>query len=131
MLRKIYKIYKDIKFLCKSFVEKGSNIPNIYYSQKELKHFDFEILVIYGILEHTVLNIFKYIFWHICFKISKEKKKNNSQIFLNYIKVRKDFSTLKLYILKVLLSKNRFYFFFVIFWHSPISPFLAMPRHRH
>ena len=56
-------------------MEKGSNIPNIYYSQKELKHFDFEILVIYGILEHTVLNIFKYIFWHICFKISKEKKK--------------------------------------------------------
>ena len=38
------------------------NIPNIYYSKKELKYFGLEILVIHEILEHIVLNIFKYIF---------------------------------------------------------------------
>ena len=51
------------------------NIPNIYiyYLQKELKRFGLEILVIRGILEHIVLNIFKYIFWYTCTKIRKEK----------------------------------------------------------
>ena len=39
------------------------NIPNMYYSQNELKHFGLEILVIHGILEHIVLIIFKYIIW--------------------------------------------------------------------
>ena len=34
----------------------------IYYSQKELKHFGLDILVIHAILDHIVLNIFKYIF---------------------------------------------------------------------
>ena len=37
------------------------NIPDIYYSQKELKYFDLEILVVHGILEHIFLNIFKYV----------------------------------------------------------------------
>ena len=45
----------------------------IYYSQKALKHFGLEILVIHGILEHIVLNTFKYIFWCKCTKIRKEK----------------------------------------------------------
>ena len=43
----------------------------MYYSQKELKYFDLGILVIHGMLEHIVLNIFKYMFWHICTKIRK------------------------------------------------------------
>ena len=46
----------------------------IYYSQKELKHFDLEVLVIHEILENIALNIFKYIFPYICTKIRKEKK---------------------------------------------------------
>ena len=37
----------------------------MYYSQEELTYFDLGILVIYGMLEHLVLNIFKYIFWYI------------------------------------------------------------------
>ena len=74
---------------------------DIYYSQKELKHFALEILVIHGILEHVLLNIFKYIFCYICTKIRKEKYLNYSQIFLNYTKCHKDFNTRKL------LSKNR------------------------
>ena len=80
----------------------------IYYSQEELKHFGLEILVIHGILEHIVSNIF------ICTKIRKEKNFNYSQRFLNYIKCHKDFNTLKLYTLKALLRKNRCYFFFLI-----------------
>ena len=43
----------------------------MYYSQKELKYFDLGISVIHGMLEHIVLNIFKYMFWHICTKIRK------------------------------------------------------------
>ena len=43
----------------------------MYYSQKELKYFDLGILVIHGMLEHIVLNIFKYMFWHIYTKIRK------------------------------------------------------------
>lgn len=35
------------------------NIPNIHDSQKELKYFGLEILVICKILEHTILKIFK------------------------------------------------------------------------
>ena len=53
----------------------------MYYSQKELKYFGLEILVIHGILEDIVLSIFKYIFWYIYTKIRKEK---NSPSFLNY-----------------------------------------------
>ena len=34
----------------------------MYYSQKELKHFGLEILVIHGILEDIDLNIFKLYF---------------------------------------------------------------------
>ena len=45
----------------------------ISYSQKELKYFSLEILVIHGILEDIVLNVFEYIFWYICTKIRKEK----------------------------------------------------------
>ena len=85
-----------------------SNIfPNIFpnYLQKELEHFGLDILVIHGILEHVVLNIFKYLFDTF---VSKSEK-NYSQRFLNYIKCRKDFNTLKLQTLKTLLSKNRFY----------------------
>ena len=35
------------------------NIPNIHDSQKELKYFGLEISVIYKILEHIILKIFK------------------------------------------------------------------------
>ena len=45
------------------------------------------------------------------YQSQKEKCFNYWQIFLNYIKCHKDFNTLKLYTLKALLSKNRFYFF--------------------
>ena len=45
----------------------------MHYSQKELKHFGLEILVIHGILEHIVLNIFKYIFCYIYTKIRRAK----------------------------------------------------------
>ena len=99
------------KVLCIIFVANCPNIPNIYYSKKELKYFGLEILVIHEILEHIVLNIFKYIFLYICIKLKKEKKFNYSQIFLDYIKYDKDFNTLKSYTLKSLLSKKRFFFF--------------------
>ena len=46
---------------------------SIYYSQKRLKHFSLEILVIDEILEHIFLNIFKYISRHICTEIKKQK----------------------------------------------------------
>ena len=35
------------------------NIPNIHDSQKELKYFGLEILVICKMLEHIILKIFK------------------------------------------------------------------------
>ena len=59
------KYLKNITFLCTVFVVNCPNIPNMYYSQEELKYFDLGILVIHGMLEHLVLNIFKYIFWYI------------------------------------------------------------------
>ena len=58
-LTKFIKILNYIKFLCIIFVANCPNIPNIYYSQKELNYVGLEILVIHGILEHVVLNIFK------------------------------------------------------------------------
>ena len=48
----------------------------MYYSEKGLKHFGLEILVIHGILEHIT---FKYIFWYKFTKIRKETKLNYSQ----------------------------------------------------
>ena len=59
--------------------------------------------------------------------------------FLNYITkmfelyqvfVAKCFNTSLFYILKSLLSKNRFYFF-LIFWHAKIRQFFMMPRNWH
>ena len=48
-LTKFKRILNYIKFLCTTFVANCSNVPNIYYSQKEFKHFGLEILVIHGI----------------------------------------------------------------------------------
>ena len=62
----------------------------------ELKHFGLEILVIHGILEHIVLNIFENIFWYICTKIRKEKKLNYSQRFLNCVKMITVISSVKI-----------------------------------
>ena len=45
--------------------------------------------------------------------------------------VTKRFNTLKLYTLKALLSKNRFYFFFLIFRHAKVPPAFRMPRYLH
>ena len=89
------------------------NIPDTYYSQKELKHFGVEILVIHGILDLIVLNIFKYIFWCKCIKIEKFLFKLFTRIFELYHHER-DLNTLKLYTLKALLSKNRLHFLFLI-----------------
>ena len=74
----------------------------IYFFHKK----NWNTLVIHRILENIVLNIFKYKFWCICTKIRKEKKLNYSKRFFNYIKLHKDFSTLKLYTFKALLSKK-------------------------
>ena len=41
------------------FVANCLNIPNIHDSQKELKYFGLEILVICKMLEHIILKIFK------------------------------------------------------------------------
>ena len=52
--RKINKIHKDF-VLYQVFMYNTancSNIPNIYYSQRELKYFGLEILVIYEVLKH-------------------------------------------------------------------------------
>ena len=103
----------------------------IYYLQKELKHSDFEILVIHGILEEIVLNFFKYIFWYKCIKISKEKNLTYSQRFLSYIKCHKDFNILKFYTLKALLTKNWFYFLFFILWRAKVAPSIRIPRFWH
>ena len=100
----------------------------MYYSQKGLKHFGLEILEIHGILEHIA---FKYIFWYRFIKIRKEKNWTIHKDLLNYIKCHKDFNTVKLYTLKALLSKNYFCFFFLILWHTPVSPFIVMPRCWH
>ena len=107
------------------FVANCPSITNmyIYYSQKELKHLGLEILVIHGILEHIILNIFKYILIHL-YQIQK-KKLNFSQRILNYIKCYKDFNTLYLYTLKALLSKN---LFFLILWHAKVPPSIGIPR---
>ena len=45
-----------------NIVDNYPNLPNIYYSLKELKHFGLEILVIHRLLEYIILDIFKYIF---------------------------------------------------------------------
>ena len=73
----------------------------IYYSEKQVKHFGLETLVIYEILEHIVLNIFKYIFWYLCTRIRKEKNLNYSQKSLNYITCHKHFKSQKHYSLKI------------------------------
>ena len=85
---------------------KYPNIPNIYYSHKELKSFGLHILVLHEILENIVLNIFKYIFSYKWIKNRKKKKLNYSQRFLNCIKRYNDLYTLKLYKLKALIRKN-------------------------
>ena len=104
------------------------NIPNIYYSKKELKHFGIEILVS---LEYCFKYFQVYILIHL---YQNQKRKKFIHKTLNYIKGYKDFNTLKLYTLKALLSKNRFYFFFLIFWchvtgiNSSLSSFLSALR---
>ena len=58
---------------------------------------------------------FKYFQVYILVQMYQNQKRKNlnySQRFLNYIKCHKDFNTPKLYTLKALLSKSRFYFFF-------------------
>ena len=61
--------------------------------------------------------------------------------FLRYILTENVSKNFKLYqvskcpnisilqILKTLLSKNRFYFFFLIFWHAKIPPSFRMPHY--
>ena len=100
-LTKLKRILNYIKFLCITFVANCSNVPNIYYSQKEFKHFGLEILVIHGILKHIVLNIFRYILYYICNKFRKEKKLKYPYRFFNFIRCHRDFNALKLYTLTV------------------------------
>ena len=64
-----------------------------------------------------------------------------SKYFLRYILTENVSKNFKLYqvskcpnisilqILKTLLSKNRFYFFFLIFWHAKIPPSFRMPHY--
>ena len=40
-------------------------------------------------------------------------------------------NTLRLYTLKALLSKNQFYFFFLILWHAPIPVSIGTPCYWH
>ena len=97
------------------------NIPNIYYSQKDLKHFGLAILVTREILEHIVLNIAL----NVCTKI--KKKINYSQRFLNYNKCQ---NTFKLYTSKALLSKKSILF---LFSHplAKFRPSIGKPRYCH
>ena len=101
--------------------------PNIYCSEKELKHFG---LVIFWIIRSTKLLIF---FLNICFVTTCCKNQTRKTISSLYVLKCSNYSilyTLKvllskkpiLYTLKALLSKNRFYFFFLIFWHLKIPP---------
>ena len=83
----------------------------IYYSQKELKHFGLQISVIHEILEHIVLNIFKYIFWYKCTKIRKEENLNYSKRFLNYIMCHKDFKLQIAYIKSITQLKSILFLF--------------------
>ena len=46
------------------FEPKCPNICNIYYSQKDLKHFGLEMLIAYGVLEH--FEIYHYIYKSLC-----------------------------------------------------------------
>ena len=50
---------------------------------------------------------------------------------LSSLQVSKCPNTLKLYALKSLLTKNCFYFLFLIFRHANISPSFRTPRYRH
>ena len=72
--RKIGKVHEGFE-LHHVFLWQTVLIFAIYIScsQIELKYFSLEILVIHGILEDIVLNVFEYIFWYICTKIRKEK----------------------------------------------------------
>ena len=61
-LLKITKILNYVKFLFINFCARMykyslslSIYIYIYYSQKELKHFGLEVLVVYGVLEHFEL----------------------------------------------------------------------------
>ena len=99
----------------------------IYYSQKELKHFGLEILVINEILECIVLNISKNIFWYKCIKIRKGKNLNYSQRFLNYSQ-RFQYSQI-VYIKKHYSVKLDSISFFLILWHAKVPPPIGMPRY--
>ena len=63
---KIDKIRKDFELYQVFIYNFSSKLPEypgcIYQSQKELKHFGLETLVIHGILDDVVLNILKYMF---------------------------------------------------------------------
>ena len=88
-----------------------------------------------------VLNCFKYFLKHI-------SEQNHTRKILNYIKslydkmtlftktselyqMSKCSNTFKLYTSEPLLSKNWFYFFFVIVWHQKLHPSFGMPRYWH
>ena len=52
-LLKFTKVLNYIKSLCIIFCVKMTKYSQyIYYSQKELKHFRVEIIVVYGVLQH-------------------------------------------------------------------------------
>ena len=109
----VLNIFKYILFTKRIETFWSRDVINI----RELAHSEFKTHKDFMYL--TVLNIFKYMFCNKCPKkirqdiwtISSVKMTRYSQ----RSKVLKCSNTLKLYTLKALLSKNRFYFFFVIF----------------
>ena len=88
-----------------------------------------------------VLNCFKHFQKHILGPLSQKdqaRKKfelcQNDSIFTKIselYQVAKCSNSLKFYTLKALPAKNRFYYFFLIFWHAKIPPFYRMPRYWH
>ena len=61
--------------------------------------------------------------------MSKKSDKKNYIKSLSSISVSKYSNTLKFYTLNTLLGKNRFYSFFLVFWHAKVPPSFKMSRY--
>ena len=97
-----------------------------------------DIKAFWNISRLYVLDYFKYleyIFWDKCSKQLDKQKIGKmtrcSQRHLELYQVTKCSITIKLYTIKVILSKNWFYFFFLNFWHAKTSVSFRMSRYYH
>ena len=126
-------------------MSKCCTISNIYYSRKKLKPFGLEIFSNIRDISTENYNKSSCIIFctnflkklsNIYFGTNVPKKSDKKKIWTisKWLNIHKDFkwqNTIKLYTLKALLSKNWFYFFFLIFCHAKIPPYFRMPRYWH